>query len=87
MHLLNLIFSLIVTDQDGAEPSGNSVAAHNLLRLGMMLDSEEMKDKASQLLASFTSRLTELPIALPELVSALLLYHDSPVQVRVFIFL
>ncbi|XP_073998384.1 spermatogenesis-associated protein 20 isoform X2 [Rhodnius prolixus] len=68
-------------DQDGAEPSGNSVAAHNLLRLGMMLDSEEMKDKASQLLASFTSRLTELPIALPELVSALLLYHDSPVQV------
>lgn len=68
-------------DQDGAEPSGNSVAAHNLQRLGMMLDNEEMKSKASQLLASFTSRLTEMPIALPEMVSALLLYHDSPVQV------
>lgn len=70
-------------DQDGAEPSGNSVAASNLLRLGCILDSPEMKEKAGKLLSSFTSRLTRIPIALPEMASALMLFHDSPTQVVV----
>ncbi|KAK9509733.1 hypothetical protein O3M35_006986 [Rhynocoris fuscipes] len=68
-------------DQDGAEPSGNSVAASNLIRLSMMLDCDEMKTKAGELFSSFTGRLTEIPTALPEMVSALMMYHDSPVQV------
>ncbi|XP_014285586.1 spermatogenesis-associated protein 20 [Halyomorpha halys] len=70
-------------DQDGAEPSGNSVAAGNLLRLGCMLDCPEMKEKASKLLSSFTSRLSRIPVALPEMVCALMLYHDAPTLVVV----
>lgn len=68
-------------DQDGAEPSGNSIAAQNLLRLSAMLERPELKDKAGQLLASFTGRLTQMPVTLPELTSALMLYHDSPTQI------
>nr|CAD7426142.1 unnamed protein product [Timema monikensis] len=70
-------------DQDGAEPSGNSVSAHNLIRLAAFLDRVELQDKAAKLLTAFTSRLTRMPIALPELTSALVLYHDSPTQVFV----
>lgn len=70
-------------DQDGAEPSGNSISASNLVRLSTILDNEGMKDKASKLLSSFTSRLTRVPMALPEMVTALMLYHDSPTQVVV----
>nr|CAD7574854.1 unnamed protein product [Timema californicum] len=66
--------------QDGAEPSGNSVSAHNLIRLAAFLDRVELQDKAAKLLTAFTSRLTRMPIALPELTSALVLYHDSPTQ-------
>lgn len=76
---MDLIFVLL--DQDGAEPSGNSVAANNLLRLGCILDCPEMKEKASKLLSSFTSRLSRIPVALPEMVSALMLYHDAPTLV------
>uniref|UniRef100_A0A1B6DA39 Spermatogenesis-associated protein 20-like TRX domain-containing protein n=2 Tax=Clastoptera arizonana TaxID=38151 RepID=A0A1B6DA39_9HEMI len=68
-------------DQDGAEPSGNSVSAQNLLRLAAMLDRVELKEKAGSILASFTSRLTRIPMALPEMVSALMLFHDSPTQI------
>ncbi|XP_069691071.1 spermatogenesis-associated protein 20 isoform X2 [Periplaneta americana] len=70
-------------DQDGAEPSGNSVAASNLLRLAAFLDRPELRDKAARLFTAFTSRLSRVPIALPELTSALMLYHDSPTQVFV----
>ncbi|XP_063223640.1 spermatogenesis-associated protein 20 isoform X2 [Bacillus rossius redtenbacheri] len=70
-------------DQDGAEPSGNSVSAHNLQRLGALLDRQELQDRAARLLAAFTSRLTRVPVALPELTSALLVHHDAPTQVFV----
>lgn len=70
-----------VSDQDGAEPSGNSVSAQNLIRLGAYLERGDMKIKAEKLLASFSDRLQKIPIALPEMTSALMLYHDSPTQV------
>nr|CAD7438279.1 unnamed protein product [Timema bartmani] len=73
-------FDCYITNQDGAEPSGNSVSAHNLIRLAAFLDRVELQDKAAKLLTAFTSRLTRMPIALPELTSALVLYHDSPTQ-------
>ncbi|XP_021929202.1 spermatogenesis-associated protein 20 isoform X2 [Zootermopsis nevadensis] len=70
-------------DQDGAEPSGNSVAASNLLRLNAFLDRAELRDKAVRLFTAFTSRLSSVPVALPEMTSALMVYHDSPTQVFV----
>ncbi|XP_075231782.1 spermatogenesis-associated protein 20 [Lycorma delicatula] len=68
-------------DQDGAEPSGNSVAVHNLLRLGSMLDSSDLTKKAGQVLSSFTSRLTRSPVSMPEMASSLMMYHDSTTQI------
>ncbi|KAK5640835.1 hypothetical protein RI129_009382 [Pyrocoelia pectoralis] len=68
-------------DQDGAEPCGNSVSVHNLLRLAAYLDRQDLRDKAGRTLTAFSEKLTAIPMALPEMVSALLLYHESPTQV------
>ncbi|XP_031354911.1 spermatogenesis-associated protein 20-like [Photinus pyralis] len=80
----SLIFDLLVqsvTDQDGAEPCGNSVSVHNLLRLAVYLQRSDLRSKAGRTLAAFSEKLMAIPMALPEMVSALLLYHEAPTQV------
>jgi uncharacterized protein YyaL (SSP411 family) len=57
-------------DYDGAEPSGNSVALGNLLRLGEMANREDLRASAERLLAAFAARLTALPAALPQMLAA-----------------
>ncbi|KAM0841007.1 hypothetical protein ACQ4PT_059295 [Festuca glaucescens] len=55
-------------DYDGAEPSGNSMAAINMIRLSSIFDaakSEGYKRNVEHLLAVFETRLRELGIALP----------------------
>ncbi|XP_076243421.1 spermatogenesis-associated protein 20 isoform X2 [Calliopsis andreniformis] len=68
---------------DGAEPSGNSIAAENLLRLADYLDRNELKDKAVRLFEAFGHMLVQRPIAVPQLVSALVRYHDDATQIYV----
>ncbi|XP_060521819.1 spermatogenesis-associated protein 20 [Cylas formicarius] len=68
-------------DQDGAEPCGNSVAVHNLIRLANYLHRDDMREKAGKTLACFSERLKAMPLALPEMTSALMLYHNSATQV------
>ncbi|KZC07269.1 Spermatogenesis-associated protein 20 [Dufourea novaeangliae] len=68
---------------DGAEPSGNSIAAENLLRLADYLDRGELKDKAAHLFGSFRRLLMQRPISLPQLVSALVRYHDDSTQIYI----
>ncbi|XP_046422311.1 spermatogenesis-associated protein 20 isoform X1 [Neodiprion fabricii] len=70
-------------DHDGAEPSSNSIACRNLLRLNAYLDHAEFNDKSSKILIASRESLTRVPAALPELVSALLHYHDSMTQIYV----
>lgn len=70
-------------DQDGAEPSGNTVSTWNLLRLSVLLEQPALRERAERLLGIFTSRLTNLPHALPGLAAALMLFHDSHTQVFV----
>ncbi|XP_025163476.1 spermatogenesis-associated protein 20 isoform X2 [Harpegnathos saltator] len=60
---------------DGAEPSSNSIACSNLLRLAAFLDRNELKEKAAQLLRAFGKGLTEIPIMFPQMTLALLDYH------------
>jgi uncharacterized protein YyaL (SSP411 family) len=56
---------------DGAEPSPNSTAAMNLLRLVQFTDRAAWRDAAYRTLAAFASRLQSNPDAVPALVSAL----------------
>ena len=57
-------------DYDGAEPSGNSVAALNLLRLAQITGRADLRDSAEKLLAAFGSRLSVAPMALPQMLVA-----------------
>ncbi|KAM9715705.1 spermatogenesis-associated protein 20 isoform 2-T3 [Menidia menidia] len=68
-------------DQDGAEPSANSVSASNLLRLSHYTGRQEWLQKSQQLLAAFSDRLTKVPIALPEMVRALMAEHYTLKQI------
>ena len=71
------------TDQDGAEPSPNSVSCMNLQRLASFLQRPEMKQKAERILRLFTSHLTTAPVAVPELACGLAFHLRSPKQVHV----
>jgi uncharacterized protein YyaL (SSP411 family) len=56
---------------DGAEPSPNSTAAMNLLRLAQFTDRTEWRDRAQKTLSAFAARLQSDPDAVPALASAL----------------
>ncbi len=55
---------------DGATPSGNSVAALNLLRLGRITGNPEWEEKAEQLAAAFSGSVSQFPSAYTQLLMA-----------------
>jgi uncharacterized protein YyaL (SSP411 family) len=57
-------------DYDGAEPSGNSVAAMNLLRLARFTNRSGFRESAERTLTAFASRLLAAPSALPQMLAA-----------------
>ena len=65
-------------DHDGAEPSGNSVAALALLRLSAITDRDDYRQVAGQCLESFSGRLEQMPWAMPLMLLALDLHLDPP---------
>jgi hypothetical protein len=58
-------------DYDGAEPSGNSVAALALLKLGAMTGRAEFTEAADRTLKLFAARLRQAPQAVPYMACAL----------------
>ena len=68
-------------DQDGAEPSANSVSAHNLLRLHGFTGHKDWIDKCVCLLTAFSERMRRVPVALPEMVRALSAHQQTLKQV------
>lgn len=76
-----LRFIIIFIAYDGAEPSGNSVAAENLLRLADYLNRSDLKEKAVRLFEAFKHLLVERSVTIPQLVSAFVRYHDEATQV------
>ena len=68
---------------DGAEPSGNSVAVMNLLRLAHLLDDQEFLSLAQKTLSAFGTTLEKQPVAMPNMDAALDLVHTSPLQIVV----
>ena len=75
-------YSLIIcADHDGAEPSANSVAAANLLRLSHLLDRPEWREEACEVFGAFCDQLDKHPVAMPEMVCAHMLLQAAPRQV------
>ncbi|MCI0539800.1 MAG: thioredoxin domain-containing protein, partial [Verrucomicrobiales bacterium] len=72
-----LIFR-VKDDYDGAEPSGNSVAALALLRLAAMTDRADLKEKAEKTIRLFADRLQRLPQAMPQMLLALDYLLEEP---------
>ena len=68
-------------DYDGAEPSGNSVALNNLLRLAQITSREDLQVSAEHLLAAFAPRLTAAPVALPQMLAACEFRMGNPRQI------
>jgi uncharacterized protein YyaL (SSP411 family) len=68
---------------DGAEPSGNSVAALNLLRLAEMTARDDFYTRAERTLRAFATSLTSGATPAPKMLSALDFYLDQPLQVLV----
>jgi uncharacterized protein YyaL (SSP411 family) len=67
----SLLLSRTREAYDGAEPSPNSTAAMNLLRLAQFTDRAAWRDKASKTLFAFAATLQSDPGAMPALASAL----------------
>jgi len=68
-------------DYDGAEPSGNSVAALNLLRLAQMTGRKDFHDSAEKTLRAFASRITTVPSAVPQMLVAYEFSLSKPKQI------
>jgi uncharacterized protein YyaL (SSP411 family) len=68
-------------DSDNAEPSGNSLAALNLLRLSQMTDNHELREKAQKTLGAFAARLSQYPAAMPQMLVAYDFGLEKPRQI------
>jgi uncharacterized protein YyaL (SSP411 family) len=66
---------------DGAEPSGSSVAAGNLLRLAWILDRPEWRRMAEQATGSVSSLLETSPISMPQMLAAVDFALQPPQQI------
>ena len=70
---------VLFPDQDGAEPSPNSVAASNLLRLSNLLD-KQYQPGARDVFSTFREQMIEHPIALPQMLAAFMESSRAPKQ-------
>ena len=66
---------------DRAVPSGNSVAANNLLRLHDFTGDVKWRASAERLFASMSFRVTRAPTGFPLLLAALDRYYDTALEV------
>jgi uncharacterized protein len=68
-------------DYDGAEPSPNSVAALNLLRLSQVTGSDALKREAEKTISAFAQQLDKMPTAMPQMLVALDFSLGKPKQI------
>ena len=68
-------------DYDGAEPSGNAVAAMNLLRLSQIFEKPEWREMAEKTLNLFSGRLSQIPSAMPQMLAAVDFSLSKPQQI------
>jgi uncharacterized protein YyaL (SSP411 family) len=70
-------------DYDGAEPSGNSVAALSLLRLAEMTGRADLRHAGERALEAFAARLESMPSALPQMLVAADFAMAKPKQILI----
>ncbi|MBA1340840.1 MAG: hypothetical protein C5S40_01750 [ANME-2 cluster archaeon] len=75
------ILAAIKEAYDGPVPSGNSIAAENLLRIGTLADDEDMRRRARDIFLAFGAQLEESPLSHTQMLSAVDLYLNSPTQI------
>jgi uncharacterized protein len=68
-------------DHDGAEPSANSVAAMNLIRLSRILGRADFESTARNVITSFREMLDRHPAAMPQMLSAADALLADPLQI------
>jgi uncharacterized protein YyaL (SSP411 family) len=71
----------IKEDHDGAEPSGNSIAVLNLLRLAEMTNRRDFRESAGQALAAFATRIIAAPVGVPQMLVAYAFSLAKPKQI------
>ena len=71
----------IKDDYDGAEPAGNSVAILNLLRLARITRRADFTAAAERALQNLASRISSQPVAVPQLLVALMFHQAKPLQI------
>ena len=68
---------------DGAEPSGNAVAAHNLLRLAEWTMNASYRQRVQRCFKAFASEVKQRPTGMPRLLSALDFSLDRPKEIAI----
>ena len=68
-------------NSDGAEPSGNSVALLNLLRLGEYTTRDDYRVRAEKMLTTFLGSTSAQPMALSEMLLALDFHTDQAKEI------
>ena len=68
-------------DYDGAEPSANSVAVLNLLRLAQVTGRQDFQESANHALAAFASRIVAAPVGVPQMLVAYEFSISKPKQI------
>jgi uncharacterized protein YyaL (SSP411 family) len=68
-------------DYDGAEPSGNSIAVLNLMRLAAITGDISLRETAERALAAFARKMGEQPAGLPQMLVAYMWSIGKPVQI------
>jgi uncharacterized protein YyaL (SSP411 family) len=68
----------IKDDYDGAEPSGNAVAAYSLLRLAAITDRREFREAAEKTIRLLADRLQHLPQAVGFMLAAFDFSFEDP---------
>ncbi len=70
-------------DYDGAEPSGNSIAVMNLLRLARITGREDFRASADRTLRAFSARMTGAAFGVPQMLAAYEFSLSAPRQIVV----
>jgi uncharacterized protein YyaL (SSP411 family) len=66
---------------DGALPSGNAVAAENMVRLARLTADTELEEKAAHIFTAFSSLITQVPVGFTSMLSALSLAEGDSMEV------